>query len=350
MIFESFTIYYIIAGAVVLYLLWRWRAKLQSAFSRVSKVGSGTPILDSYTTDFTALARGHKLKPVIDRTQERERIIQVLSRKEKNNPILLGEAGVGKTAIVEGLAERIVAGEVPVSIAQKRVLGLNVSALIAGTKYRGEFEQRLKKLIAEIQHAGRDIILFIDELHQIVQAKGAEGAMDPTDILKPALARGELQAIGACTVEEYNEYIRPDASLERRFQPVLIGEPTVKMAVEILKGVRKVYEEHHKVTITDDALEAAAELSEKYIKDRHLPDKAIDLIDEASAHVRLQTVEIPRRIEELTQPGKKGEVERLQKIWENDQKGRFPVVDKLAIGEVLEMWKNKVPEERKEIH
>lgn len=346
MIFESSTIYYIVAGAVVLYLLWTWRAKLKGM---AQGVGGGTPILDGYTTDFTALAREHKLKPVIDRTSERERVIQVLSRKEKNNPILLGEAGVGKTAIVEGLAERIAAKDVPASLLDKRVLGLNVSALIAGTKYRGEFEQRLKKLIDEIQRAGRGIILFIDEIHQIAQAKGSEGAMDPTDILKPALARGELQAIGACTVTEYNKYIRPDASLERRFQPVLIGEPTVPMTIEILKGVSEVYEKHHNVKIADEALYAAAELSEKYIKDRHLPDKAIDLIDEASAHVRLQTVEIPRRIEELKKKGKKDEVARLQKIWENDQKGMYPAVDKAAMEEVLAMWKNKAPE-HKEVH
>ncbi len=330
----------------MLYLLWMWREKLKGI---VQGAGGGTPILDSYTVDFTALAAAKKLKPVIDRVEERERVIQVLSRKEKNNPILLGEAGVGKTAIVEGLAQRIHAGDVPASILGKRVLGLNVSALIAGTKYRGEFEQRLKKLVDEIQRAGRRIILFIDEIHQIVQAKGSEGAMDPTDILKPALARGELQAIGACTVEEYNKYIRPDASLERRFQPVLVGEPTVPMTFEILKGVRKVYEEHHKVTITDDALQAAAELSEKYIKDRHLPDKAIDLIDEASSHVRLQTLEIPKRIEDLKKAGNKTGVAHLQKIWEDDQKGLLPKVTAEAIQEVLSMWNNK-KSNKKEIH
>lgn len=337
MALDSLTTYLVIGGVILFYLVWTQRDKLKSA-GALAGFGASTPILNSYTTDFTMLAKEGKLKPVIDRINEHARVIQILSRKEKNNPILLGEAGVGKTAIVEGLAQSIVAGEVPASLLGKRVLGLNVSALIAGTKYRGEFEQRLKKIVEEIQRAGRAVILFIDEIHLLVQAKGSEGALDPTDILKPALARGDLQAIGACTTDEYNQYIKSDQALERRFQHILVGEPSVKMTIEILKGIKKVYEDHHHVHITDEAIKAAAELAHKYIKERFLPDKAIDLIDEASAMVRLDTIEIPRRIEALkTSSGKKLEIARLQKIWENDQKGVLPTVEPEHIKEVITM-------------
>jgi len=211
----------------------------------------------------------------------------------------LGKAGVGKTAIAEGLAQRIASGEVPKSLKNKRVLAINVSGLIAGTKYRGEFEQRLKKLMDEIRAAERRIVLFIDEVHILLEAKGAEGAMDPADILKPALARGELQAIGATTGKNYKKYIKPDESMERRFQPVLVAPPTIKMTIEILKGITAVYEKHHQVKYTLESLQAAAVLSEKYIKNRNLPDKAIDLIDEAAAKVRLKTISIPQRIKNI---------------------------------------------------
>ncbi|KKU13549.1 MAG: ATP-dependent Clp protease ATP-binding protein [Parcubacteria group bacterium GW2011_GWC2_45_7] len=331
MTLESLAPYLVIAG-IILLLFWTQKSKLKGVF------GAGTPILNSYTTDFTLLAKEGKLKPVIDRINEHARIIQILSRKEKNNPILLGEAGVGKTAIVDGLAQSIIASEVPSSLLDKRVLGLNVSALIAGTKYRGEFEQRLKKIVEEIQRAGRSVILFIDEIHLLVQAKGSEGALDPTDILKPALARGDLQAIGACTMEEYNQYIKPDSALERRFQPVFVGEPSVKMTIEILKGVKKVYEDHHHVRITDEAVKTAAELSHEYIKKRFLPDKAIDLIDEASAKVRLETIEIPRRIETLkTSSNKKLEIVHLQKMWDDDKNGILPAVEPEQIREIITM-------------
>jgi len=246
---------------------------------------SKTPYIDALGTDLTALAASGKIDPIIGRKKEIERVIQILSRRTKNNPALIGEPGVGKTAIVEGLAQRIVQGEVPETLIGKRVLSLDIGALVAGTKYRGEFEERLKKVIAEIKDT--QAILFIDELHTLVGAGAAEGAVDAANILKPALSRGELQTIGATTLDEYRKYIERDAALERRFQPVVVEEPTVEETLSILRGIVARYEEHHRLTITDDALKAAASLAARYVPDRFMPDKAIDLIDEAGARVRL---------------------------------------------------------------
>jgi ATP-dependent Clp protease ATP-binding subunit ClpC len=252
-----------------------------------SKHSSKTPTIDQLGLDMTALARQGKVDPVVGRTTEIERVIQILSRRLKNNPALIGEPGVGKTAIVEGLAQRIVANEVPETLRGKRLLTLDIGSLVAGTKYRGEFEERLKKIIEEIRNAG-DCILFIDELHTIVGAGAAEGAVDAANILKPALSRGEIQCIGATTLDEYRKYIERDAALERRFQPVTVAEPSVEETIRILHGLRPRYEEHHRLHISDSALRAAAEMAERYITDRFMPDKAIDLMDEASSRVRLQ--------------------------------------------------------------
>ena len=265
----------------------------------------GTQTLDQYSRDLTRLARERKLEPCIGREDEIRRLLQTLSRRTKNNPCLIGEPGVGKTAIVEGLAERIAEGAVPDSIKGKRVLTLDLSGMVAGTKYRGEFEERIKNVMDEVMEAG-DVLLFIDELHTLIGAGGAEGAMDAANILKPALSRGELQVIGATTVEEYRKHIEKDAALERRFQPIMVEEPSEQETVEILKGLRRNYERHHQVEITDEALEAAVKLSKRYISDRFLPDKAIDLMDEACAHVRLggtqlvhAAAELERRIADL---------------------------------------------------
>lgn len=257
---------------------------------------SKTPTLDAYGRDLTVLARDNKLDPVIGRAMEIERVIQILSRRTKNNPALIGEPGVGKTAIAEGLAQRVVSGEVPDQLRDKRVITLDLAGLVAGTKYRGEFEERMKRVMEEIRTAAGEIILFIDELHTLVGAGAAEGAIDASNIIKPALARGELQCIGATTLNEFRKYIEKDSALERRFQPVMVGEPSVEEAVEILKGLRERYEAHHKVVITDEALEAAAKLGDRYISDRFLPDKAVDLIDEASSRVRLQATLPPPEI------------------------------------------------------
>ena len=238
---------------------------------------SKTPTLDAYGRDLTALARENKLDPVIGRASEIERVIQILSRRTKNNPALIGEPGVGKTAIAEGLAQRIIKSEIPEPLRDKRVITLDLAGLVAGTKYRGEFEERMKRVMDEIRGAAGEIILFIDELHTLVGAGAAEGAIDASNIIKPALARGELQCIGATTLNEFRKYIEKDAALERRFQPVMVGEPSVEETVEILKGLRDRYEAHHKVVITDEALVAAARLGDRYISDRFLPDKAVDL-------------------------------------------------------------------------
>ncbi|MBV9973309.1 MAG: ATP-dependent Clp protease ATP-binding subunit [Candidatus Eremiobacteraeota bacterium] len=243
----------------------------------------GTPTLAQYSRDLTELARNGKLDPVIGRRNEVERCISILARRSKNNPVLVGEPGVGKTAIVEGLAQRIVSGDVPAPLLTKRVLALSLGPLVAGTKYRGEFENRVKRILDEVRRAARDVILFIDELHTLVGAGAAEGALDLSSMIKPELARGDLQCIGATTFDEYRKYIESDAALERRFQPVMVEEPTIDQTIEILRGLRERYSNHHNVVITDEAVVAAAQLSARYIADRFLPDKAIDLIDEAAA-------------------------------------------------------------------
>jgi ATP-dependent Clp protease ATP-binding subunit ClpC len=258
-----------------------------------------TPTLDQLGTDLTAMARNNQLDPIVGREKEIERVIQILSRRTKNNPVLIGEPGVGKTAIAEGLAHRIVSGDVPDTLIGRRMLTLDIGLLVAGTKYRGEFEERLKKVIEEIKTSD-NCVLFIDELHMLVGAGAAEGAVDAANILKPALARGEIQAVGATTLDEYRKHIERDAALERRFQPIRVDEPEVDDALEILRGVRPAYEEHHKLQISDPALKAAVDLSSRYVTDRFLPDKAIDLIDEAAARVRIRRYSTPRPVREAT--------------------------------------------------
>ncbi|WP_146550527.1 ATP-dependent Clp protease ATP-binding subunit [Rummeliibacillus suwonensis] len=261
---------------------------------------ANTPTLDSLARDLTQIAREGSLDPVIGRSKEITRVIEVLSRRTKNNPVLIGEPGVGKTAIAEGLAQQIVNNEVPETLRDKRVMTLDMGTVVAGTKYRGEFEDRLKKVMDEIRQAG-NVILFIDELHTLIGAGGAEGAIDASNILKPSLARGELQCIGATTLDEYRKYIEKDAALERRFQPIQVDEPTVEEAIQIIRGLRDRYEAHHRVKITDEAIEAAAKMSDRYISDRFLPDKAIDLIDEAGSKVRLRSFTTPPDLKELEQ-------------------------------------------------
>ncbi|HBM3558398.1 TPA: ATP-dependent Clp protease ATP-binding subunit [Listeria innocua] len=257
-----------------------------------------TPTLDSLARDLTVIAREENLDPVIGRSKEIQRVIEVLSRRTKNNPVLIGEPGVGKTAIAEGLAQQIVRNEVPETLRGKRVMTLDMGTVVAGTKYRGEFEDRLKKVMDEIRQAG-NVILFIDELHTLIGAGGAEGAIDASNILKPPLARGELQCIGATTLDEYRKYIEKDAALERRFQPIKVDEPTVEESIQILHGLRDRYEAHHRVAITDEALEAAVRLSDRYISDRFLPDKAIDVIDESGSKVRLKSFTTPKNVKEM---------------------------------------------------
>lgn len=264
------------------------------------KKKDGTLTLDQYSRDLTVLAKEGKLDPVIGRNEEIQRVIQILSRRTKNNPCLVGEPGVGKTAIAEGLAQRIMQGDVPETVKHKRVVTLDLSGMVAGSKYRGEFEERIKKVIKEVIEDG-NIILFLDELHTIIGAGGAEGAIDASNILKPSLARGEIQLIGATTIEEYRKYIEKDAALERRFQPITIEEPSETQAIEILKGIAYKYEEHHGVTILPEAIEAAVELSNRYINDRNLPDKAIDLIDEASSSIRLKNMHMPEGMKQLAE-------------------------------------------------
>ena len=265
-----------------------------------NEAATGTPTLDQYSRDLTEMARQGVMDPVVGREEEIGRVIQILSRRTKNNPCLIGEPGVGKTAVVEGLAQRITQGLVPEKMKNRRLVVLDLSGMVAGSKYRGEFEERIKKVIAEVmEHPG--ILLFIDELHTIIGAGGAEGALDASNILKPSLSRGEIQIIGATTIEEYRKHIEKDAALERRFQPVTVEEPTEEQAVEILKGLRPYYEKHHGVTITDEALEAAVKMSIRYIADRHLPDKAIDLMDEASSRVQLTGITVPPQLKEMEQ-------------------------------------------------
>jgi ATP-dependent Clp protease ATP-binding subunit ClpC len=258
----------------------------QSSYTTQTKTQTKTPYMDALGFDLTEAARGHKLGPLVGRQMEIDRVMQILSRRTKNNPALIGEPGVGKTAIVEGLAQRIVAGDVPERLQGKRLVALDIGALVAGTKYRGEFEERLKKIVGEVKDTGS--IIFIDELHTLVGAGAAEGAVDAANILKPALSRGELQTIGATTLDEYRKYIERDAALERRFQPVMVDEPSIEETIEILTGVRPLYEEHHRLKISDEALKAAAHLAARYVTDRFMPDKAIDLIDEAASRVRMQ--------------------------------------------------------------
>ncbi|MDQ6781847.1 MAG: ATP-dependent Clp protease ATP-binding subunit, partial [Actinomycetota bacterium] len=259
---------------------------------------TGSPVLDQFGRNLTQQARDRKLDPVIGRDREIERVMQVLSRRTKNNPVLIGEPGVGKTAIVEGLAQQIVANDVPETIKGKQLYTLDLGALVAGSRYRGDFEERLKKVLKEIRTRG-DIILFIDEIHTLVGAGAAEGAIDAASILKPMLARGELQTIGATTLDEYRKHLEKDAALERRFQPIKVEEPSVAHTIEILKGIRDRYEAHHRVTITDQAIVAAANLSDRYISDRHLPDKAIDLIDEAGSRMVMRRMKTPADFKEL---------------------------------------------------
>lgn len=343
------------------------REELQNA--RASQGKANTPTLDSYSRDLTALAREGKLDPVIGREKEIQRVVQILSRRTKNNPCLIGEPGVGKTAVVEGLAQMIASGDVPETIAEKRVVTLDLSGMVAGSKYRGEFEERIKKVISEVMEDGQ-VLLFIDEIHTIIGAGGAEGAIDASNILKPSLARGELQLIGATTIEEYRKYIEKDAALERRFQPVTVEEPTQEETVAILKGLRGRYEDHHKVTITDDALESAVKLSARYINDRFLPDKAIDLIDEASSKVRLTNFVEPEEIKELElqvqaletekeeavkaeafekagqvkreQQNLRAQIEAIRSKWEQEKTTRQLVVDENQIADVVAGW-TKIP-------
>lgn len=269
--------------------------------------GAATPNLDQFGRDLTGMALEGKLDPVIGRDKETQRLLEILSRRIKNNPCLIGDPGVGKTAVVEGLAQRIVSGNIPEILKDKRVVTLDLSAMVAGSKYRGEFEDRLKKVMEEIRKA-QNVILFIDEIHTIIGAGGAEGAIDASNILKPALARGEIQCIGATTIDEYRKHIEKDSALERRFQPVTVGEPTKEEALQILRGLRDKYEAHHRVKITDEAIEAAVNLSDRYITDRYLPDKAIDLIDEAAAKVRIANLTTPPDLKKLEE-----EIEKVTK-------------------------------------
>src|SRR6187401_1889838 len=301
-----------------------------------TKRASKTPTVDALGINLTEAARAGKLDPVIGREKEIERVIQILGRKTKNNPALIGEPGVGKTAIAEGLAHRIVAGDVPDILLNKRVLTLDIGSLVAGTKYRGEFEERLKKIIEELRNTN-DAVLFIDELHTLVGAGAAEGAIDAANILKPPLARGELQCIGATTLDEYRKYIEKDAALERRFQPVMVEEPTLEQTIDILMGIRERYEQHHKVTITDEAVRAAADLSIRYITDRHLPDKAIDLIDEAASRVRLRHASAPPALREA-QATAKETVDMLRGEWQSTMSGDQPTVGDEEIAQVVAMW------------
>ncbi len=290
------------------------------------KRGSSTPALDSYSRNLTQMALDGKLDPVIGREHEIQRVIQILSRRTKNNPCLIGEPGVGKTAVVEGLAQRIAAGDVPDTIADKRVMTLDLSGMVAGSKYRGEFEERIKKVIAEVVEA-KDVLLFIDEIHTIIGAGGAEGALDASNILKPSLARGELQLIGATTINEYRKYIEKDSALERRFQPVTVDEPSEEESIAILKGLRSRYEEHHRVEITDDALEAAVKLSSRYINDRFLPDKAIDLVDEACALIKTELDSMPTELDEMRRKIMQMEIEEAALKKENDRLSQDRLVD-----------------------
>ena len=282
---------------------------------------NSTPTLNQYASDLTKRATEGKLDPVIGRSTEIDRVIQILSRRTKNNPCLIGEPGVGKTAIAEGLAEKIVAGDVPETLKNKRVVSVDISSMVAGAKYRGDFEERIKKSLDEVRKAG-DVILFIDEIHTIVGAGSAEGAVDAANILKPLLARGEIQVIGATTTNEYRKYIEKDAALERRFSPVTVEEPSEEDAIKILEGLRDKYEAHHNVKITDDAIKAAVDLSIRYVNDRYLPDKAIDLIDEAGAMIRSEIDSLPTELDTVRRKLFTLETEREALLKENDEKSK----------------------------
>ena len=346
--------------------------EVQVVFSAKNRSSSGTPALDQYGRDLTAMAAEGKLDPVVGREKEISRLIQILSRRTKNNPCLVGEPGVGKTAIVEGLAQKIVAGTVPDTVKEKRVVVLDLSGMVAGSKYRGEFEERIRNVINEVT-ANQGILLFIDELHTIIGAGGAEGALDASNILKPSLSRGEIQLIGATTLEEYRKYIEKDAALERRFQPITVNEPTEEEAVEILKGLRPYYEKHHGVKIEDEALDAAVKMSVRYINDRFLPDKAIDLIDEASSKVQLAEIpsspeleSLEKELEQLLKEKEEAikasdlvkarEIQAVQKELEKkiektlsrlELKGKKKVksVDEKAIADIVSDW-TKIPVQR----
>ncbi|OUP79232.1 ATP-dependent Clp protease ATP-binding subunit ClpC [Anaeromassilibacillus sp. An172] len=305
----------------------------------------GNNALGKFGRDLTAAAKNGEIDPVIGREEEIQRVIQILSRRTKNNPVLIGEPGVGKTAVAEGLALRIVKGEIPEILKNKKIVSLDLTGMIAGTKYRGDFEERIKAAIDEVKKS-KDIILFIDELHTIVGAGSAEGSADAANILKPSLARGDFQVIGATTMEEYRKYIEKDAALERRFQPVTVGEPSQEEAVEILKGLRDRYEAHHKVKITDEAIESAVTLSSRYIADRYLPDKAIDLIDEAASRVRLSSLTYPQEIKELEDKIKKLENEKASAVNEQDFENAAKIRDKqkeasAKLEEMKKSWKDK---------
>ena len=330
-----------------------------------SERSTTTECLDKYGRDFTKLAKNNKFDPIIGREREIERIIQILSRRTKNSPCLVGDPGVGKTAIVEGLAQKVAEGNIPATLKDKKIISLDLSSMVAGSKYRGEFEERMKKSLKEVQSDG-NIILFIDEIHTIIGAGAAEGAIDASNILKPLLARGEIQLIGATTLEEYRKYIEKDAAFERRFQPVKVEEPEEEKAISMLKGLKDRYEVHHNVTITDEALEAAVKMSIRYLPDRFLPDKAIDLIDEAASSLRLRTVTMPLNIKELEekleelekekeeaikteefekagemkkqQTELKRQLEQAKTVWQQNSKQSEQTVTKEDIADVVAKW------------